>query len=113
MPEITDDLAQRLYESVATDLLPDLPTADGCDSGYEWIEELVRTRWAPVAADHTGRLLGDWPYQVVAHHNDDDRSLYGLAVYTEGDVSVEGFRDKAARDKATDAYLDVDEEATP
>jgi len=111
MPEITDELAQRLYESVATDLLPDLPAADGCDNGYEWMEELVGTGWAPVAADRTGRLLGDWPYQVVAHHNDPERSLYGLAVYTEGDVSVEGFRDRSARDKATNGYLEDDEEA--
>ncbi|MFJ7895909.1 hypothetical protein [Streptomyces anthocyanicus] len=56
-----------------------------------------------------GRLLGDWPYQVVAHFNDDERSLYGLAVYTEGDVRVEGFRDRAARNKATKAYVQDDD----
>lgn len=102
----------ELYEAVAVDLLPPLPDVEMCDSGYDWMERLRvdATGWKEVAGTTEGRLLGDWPYQVVAHFNDDERFLYGLAVYTEGDVSVDGFRDKAARDKATDAYLDEDDE---
>lgn len=94
-----------LYESIATDILPQLPDSELIDDGYDWIEQLAGTGWEPIAAATGGRLLGDWPYQVVAHHNDPERELWGLAVYTEGDVSTEGFRDRAARDKATDAYL--------
>jgi hypothetical protein len=96
----------ELYQAVAPDLLPDVPTTDMCDDGYDWMERLTGTGWKPLAGDAQGRMLGDWPYQVVAHHDDSDRDLYGLAVYTEGDVSVEGFRDKAARDEATGAYLE-------
>ena len=104
--------SDTIHEAVATELLPDLPDAETCDNGYDWIERLriECTGWREIAGTPDGRLLGDWPYQVVAHFNDDERHLYGLAVYTEGDVSVEGFRDKAARNKATDAYLEDDEE---
>jgi hypothetical protein len=102
---------EELYEAVAVDLLPELPDTETCDSGYDWIERIRSegTGWYEVAGTADGRLLGDWPYQVVAHFSDDERSLYGLAVYTEGDVSVEGFRDKAARGKATDGYLEEDD----
>ena len=99
-----------IYEAIATDLLPDLPHVENCDNGYDWIEQLRGTGWHEVAGGSDGRLLGDWPYQVVAHHDDPERELYGLAVYTEGDVSVEGFRTQAARDEAANAYLEEDEE---
>lgn len=112
MPEITDEMTQRLYESVATDLLPNLPGTKGCDDGYDWIELLVGTGWEPIDGDPSGRLYGDWPYQVVAFHTDDERSLYGLAVYTEGDVTVEGFRDRQARDRAAGAHLEDEEDAS-
>lgn len=100
-----------LHEAVATDLLPGIPEPDLSGNGYDWIEALRGTGWREIAGAADGRLLGDWPHQVVAHHNDPERSLYGLAVYTEGDVHVEGFRDKGARNKATDAYLEDDEDA--
>ncbi|MFE2832196.1 hypothetical protein ACFXI6_14280 [Streptomyces mirabilis] len=99
-----------LSEAVATELLPDLPDTEGCDNGYDWMEKLRGTGWTPLAGDRDGRLYGDWPYQVVAHYSDAECSLYGLAVYTEGDVSVEGFRDRKARDKATDAYLEDEDD---
>ncbi|MFF0588441.1 hypothetical protein ACFYWD_20990 [Streptomyces sp. NPDC003781] len=100
-----------MYEAVAVDLLPELPDTETCDSGYDWIERMRSegTGWHEVAGKADGRLLGDWPYQVVAHFNDDERSLYGLALYTEGDVRVEGFRDRAARDKAVNAYVQDDD----
>ncbi|MFE7233922.1 hypothetical protein ACFVAF_25295 [Streptomyces sp. NPDC057596] len=103
---------EELHHAVAIDLLPELPDIEACDNGYDWIERFrfEPTGWREVAGTADGRLLGDWPYQVVAHFNDDERSLYGLAVYTEGDVSVEGFRDKAARNKATDAYLEDEDD---
>ena len=106
------ELANRLHQAVATDLLPDLPEPDLylSGNGYDWIEQLrLGGWWREVAGTRDGRLLGDWPYQVVAHYSDDERSLHGLAVYTEGDVSVEGFRTRAARDKATNAYLEDDD----
>ena len=99
-----------IHEAVATELLPDLPDPADCDNGYDWIERLRRTGWKEVVGLDDNRLLGDWPYQVVAHHDDPDRDLYGLAVYTEGDVSVEGFRDRAKRDDATTAYAEEDGE---
>lgn len=102
-----------IHQAVATSLLPDLPDPEACDTGYDWIEQLRGTGWHAIAAAAGGRLLGDWPYQVVAHFNDPDRHLYGIGVYTEGDVSVEGFRDKTARDRATDAYLEDADSAGP
>lgn len=102
---------EELYEAVAVDLLPDLPNSALCDSGYEWMELLhaERTGWREVPGNADGCLFGNWPYQVVAHYDDDERSLYGLAVYTEGDARVEGFRDRAARNKATNAYVQDDD----
>jgi hypothetical protein len=112
--ELAEEELQRrataLHEAVATDLLPDLPDTEGCDSGYDWIEQLRGTGWREIAGNADGCLFGDWPYQVVAHHNDPDRELYGLAVYTEGDVRIAGFRDKDARSKATDAYLEDEDD---
>jgi hypothetical protein len=100
-----------LYEAIATDILPDLPEPDLSGDGCDWIEALRGTGWREIAGHPDGRLLGDWPYQVVALHSDPQRELYGLAVYTEGDVHVQGFRDRAARDKATEDYLEDDEDA--
>lgn len=96
----------ELYEAVAVDLLPELPDTSTCMDGYDWMERVraERTGWREVAGTADGRMLGNWPYQAVAFYNDDERSLYGLAVYTEGDVHVEGFRNKTARNKAATDY---------
>lgn len=100
-----------IYEAIATELLPDLPDPDLYESGngYDWMEQLRGTGWHPVPGSADGRLYDNWPYQVIAHHNDPERELYGLAIYTEGDVSVRGFRTRAARAKAADAYLEDDD----
>lgn len=107
---LTDQEAGALHKAVATDLLPPLPDLDLCDGGYDWIVQLRRTGWQEIAGLAVGTLLGDWPYQVVAHHSDPERDLYGLAVFTEGDVSVEGFRSRAERDEATRAYAETEED---
>ncbi|WP_416975625.1 hypothetical protein [Streptomyces sp. 4F14] len=108
--KITPQQADALHEAVASDLLPALPDPLDCENGYWWIEKLRGTGWKEVAGLDDGSLLGDWPYQVVAHYADPERELYGLAVYTEGDVSVEGFRTREARDEATRAYAEEDGE---
>src|SRR5262245_14944092 len=79
--------------------LPRLPPS-GWDDGYDWMEEL-RDGWRPVAGwGRDGWNLCSWPYAVVAHYDGGD--LYGLAVYEEGDVTVESFLDRERRDAATD-----------
>lgn len=108
-PPTTQQL-DEIHEAVATELLPGLPDPADCDNGYFWMEKLAPYGWTFLAGDTEGRQLGDWPYQVVAHHSDPERELYGLAVYTEGDVSVEGFRSREKRDEATRAYAEEDGE---
>lgn len=107
---LTDQQTAAIHEAVADGLLPYPPDPEACDTGYDWIEQLRGTGWREVSGLPDNRLLGDWPYQVAAHHDDPERDLYGLAVYTEGDVSVEGFRDRAKRDDATTAYAEEDSE---
>lgn len=98
-----------IHEAVATELLPLVPDPADCDNGYDWIERLRGNGWKEIPGLADGRLLGDWPYQVVAHHDDPERGLYGLAVFTEGDVSVEGFRVRERRDEATADYAESGE----
>lgn len=79
--------------------LPRLPaTARG--DGHDWMEEL-RDGWQPVASwGRDGWDLLEWPYAAVAHF--DGEELYGLAIYEEGDVSVQSFPHREGRDAATD-----------
>ncbi|MFE9559089.1 hypothetical protein ACFYMW_39110 [Streptomyces sp. NPDC006692] len=102
--------AAELAEAAVTDLLPPLPAPDPADNGWGWMAHLAGTGWYPVHGTRDGRTLGNWPYQIVTHHNDPERSLYGLAVYTEGDVSITGYRTKTARDQATDRYLEPEDD---
>lgn len=91
-------------EAVATELLNPIPKPDMADSGYDWMKRLRGTGWEPVPTTRDGRVLGSWPYQIIAHHDDHERGLYGLAVYTEGDLHVQGYWDKTARDQDSDEY---------
>lgn len=91
-------------EAAATDLLAPIPKPDMLDDGYDWMRRLRGSGWEPVSSARDGRPLGSWPYQIVAHHDDHERGLYGLAVYTEGDLHVEGHWDKTARDQESDEY---------
>ena len=100
-----DPKIKAAIEAAATDLLAPIPKPDMLDDGYDWMKRLRSTDWYPVPSAH-GRTLGSWPYQIVAHCNDYERGLYGLVVYTEGDLHVQGYWDKAARDQESDEYAE-------
>lgn len=79
--------------------LPPVPERETYDDGYDWIERLIGTGWHVVPAwGSDGWDLGQWPYVIMAHHNGD---TFGLVVYVEGDLEVEEFETREARDKAT------------
>lgn len=101
-------MTETLSKEAATALLPDLPNTGDCDNGYDWIELLAGTGWREIAGIGD-RLVGDWPYQVVAVHTDAEMGVFGLAVYTEGDVSVEAFTDRWDRHKAITWYFETDD----
>jgi hypothetical protein len=78
--------------------LPPLPSdhADGSD----WLNELGHG-WRAVADwGRGGWDLLEWPYAAVAHF--DGKQRYGVAVYEEGDVTVQSFPHREGRDAATD-----------
>lgn len=83
-----------------TDLLTLLPPVPepGWGDGYDWISALGPTPWREVAGTEDW-LYGDWPYVVVAYYNGSDLTpaVYGLAVYTEGDVQVAAFGSSTQR----------------
>jgi hypothetical protein len=98
-------MTEILSIEAATALLPELPNPALCDSGYDWIELLTGTGWRELAGID-GRLVGDWPYQVVAVYDDTELGVFGLAAYTEGDVSVEAFTDRWKRHAAITTYFE-------
>ncbi|WP_030237094.1 hypothetical protein [Streptomyces sp. NRRL S-350] len=79
-----------------TALLPDLPDPSGGD-GYDWMElvEEAADGWRVVSGLRDGRLLGEWPYIIVTVYRDKEQGLYGVGTYTEGDIEVKGFTDRA------------------
>ncbi|MEU3499104.1 hypothetical protein ABZ747_37170 [Kitasatospora cineracea] len=79
-----------------TALLPDLPDPTG-GYGYDWMElvEEAANGWRVVAGIKDGRQLGDWPLYIVAVYRDKEQGLYGVGTYTEGDIEVKGFTDRA------------------
>ncbi len=79
--------------------LPPLPGR--FEDGSDWLSQLGECGWRMVPSwGRDGWDLLEWPYAAVAHFDGEDR--YGLAVYEEGDVSVESFPLREARDAATD-----------
>ncbi|MFE3002790.1 hypothetical protein ACFXG4_48520 [Nocardia sp. NPDC059246] len=84
--------------------LPPVPDPAWGD-GYDWMAKLTAP-WKEVAGD--GDILyGDWPYVVVAYADitavaaDDGTEIspdvYGLTVYTEGDISTSAFPGREER----------------
>ncbi|TXS34754.1 hypothetical protein [Streptomyces sp. OR43] len=106
---MTDPRILAAVEAVTTDLLPPVPRPELEDDGYDWMVLLRGSGWFPVPATPDGRPLGSWPYQIVAHHNDPERGLYGIAAYTEGDIHVTGYWDKDARDQDSNTYVEDDD----
>lgn len=85
-----------------TSALPTCPEDDHTGDGYDWMRELP-AGWDAVGLwGSEGWDLGAWPHQVIAHYDDTLGVLYGLAHYTEGDVTVRAFGSREARDNATD-----------
>jgi hypothetical protein len=79
--------------------LPPLP--GGCEDGSDWLSRLGEQGWRMVPSwGHDGWDLLEWPYTAIAHFDGEEQ--YGLAIYEEGDVTVESFPRREDRDAATD-----------
>jgi hypothetical protein len=99
-----------MNEQTATTPAPDAAVTAGlptmpplADEGYGWMESLTGSGWYPLVG-FQGRMIGDWPYVIVAFHTDRQNDRYGLAAYVEGTVTVTGYADEDARNKAAEAY---------
>ncbi len=69
-----------------------------CDCGYDFIEAAATEGWKAVSSwGLDGWDLGDWPYVVYAFRGDTER-----ATYCEGDITLETFASREARERATD-----------
>ncbi|MFF3617303.1 hypothetical protein [Streptomyces sp. NPDC002580] len=88
---------------LSVEFLPELPGDEwGVPDGYEWIARLAGSGWYAVGLWGTeGWNLGRWPYQIVAHIDRPALEVYGLATYTEGDVTVTVFGSREERDAET------------
>lgn len=98
-------------------LLPYVPDHDAfaddrIDDGYDWMGSLA-SPWEALPS-WKGRQLGDWPYMCVAncvapdprHPNDTQRLLYGVAVYCEGDVTINGYDTRAEMNQRLDSLAE-------
>lgn len=72
------------------------PRNTSFESGYEWMEHLPAGWHAEPVWGRDGWDLGAWPLIVVALFVDEERNRYGVATYTEGDVTVERYRSRGA-----------------
>lgn len=61
---------------IDNDRLPGLPHVWYCDDGYDW----------KVIPNWQRKEMGDWPYVIVAAHDDPQADVYGFARYVEADV---------------------------
>lgn len=82
--------------------LPPLPYGYIGD-GYDYMDRLKGGWYAVANWGQDGWDIGAWPYQIVMHFDGD--GLYGYATYTEGDLTVEPFTTRAARDQRTNEYF--------
>jgi hypothetical protein len=98
--------AEDAPNAEVTDALPPVPSEDGCDDGYDWMERLPEPTWRVQAGNAERRMLGDWPYVVVAFHDDPWNNRYGLAVFDDHAVKVTGYTSAGARDRAADEYAE-------
>ncbi|WP_030277083.1 hypothetical protein [Streptomyces sp. NRRL B-24484] len=96
---------QARTDAEATEMLPAVPDGRvGCDDGWDWMEALS-DGWHAVAGLKDGTLVGEWPLYIVAIYADPHRSVYGLAVCIEGDVTVQGFTDRNDRTRALKTHI--------
>lgn len=80
--------------------VPDPPN-DRMGDGYDFMEKLEGSGWHPVPLwGSRGWSLGNWPYVCGLHY--DSKEVYGLAVYCEGDLTVEAYETERERENATD-----------
>lgn len=69
-----------------------------CDDGYDFIAAGGIAGWTPVSAwGVDGWDLLDWPYYVCLFRGDTER-----ATYCEGDIRIETFESREARERSTD-----------
>jgi hypothetical protein len=78
--------------------LPPLPA--GHQDGSDWLSALDHGWHAVPLWGRDGWDLLEWPHAAVAHFDGD--GVHGLAIYEEGDVTVESFPGREQRDAATD-----------
>jgi hypothetical protein len=82
--------------------LPPLPRTEGY--GYDWMDRLSGG-WHEVPSwGRDGWDCGNWPYIIMVHYDNEAERLFGMAVYTEGDLDIKEFRTRQERDHATDEW---------
>ncbi|GAA3712087.1 hypothetical protein ACRWOO_18410 [Streptomyces sp. NEAU-PBA10] len=106
MTSISRSSSDRPFTSgpVPLEVLPFLPEDfhDGGDADT-WLAHLAPWGWTGVRDwGSEGWDLGNWPYQAVALYDSPFELYYALAVYTEGDVSVEAWATREERDTSVD-----------
>ena len=87
---------------ITTELLPPLPAAA---AGREWIAQLRHDGWwQPVGSwGNEGGDRGDRRSVAIAHFT--GRTVFAVAVYLDGDVTVMAFDDAVERDACTDEFV--------
>lgn len=101
----TDHDAHPLFpdEEFPLEALPYVPEDDHTGDGHDWVRNLP-PGWTLVTSwGSEGWTLGNPPYVYVAHC-DSIGNVYGLAVYVEGDVTVNAYGSRALRDAHTDEF---------
>jgi hypothetical protein len=90
---------------------PDVPT--GCETGTEWAAEVEKLPDWIVMSSYGGFIFGRWPSVVVAFYTNGVESLYGMAVYDHGKVTVTWYPNYFRRWEASFGYLVAPYRAEP
>jgi hypothetical protein len=82
--------------------LPSLPSS--WESGYDWMDQLSDGWYAVSSWGRDGWDCGNWPYIIMAHYDNETQRLFGMVVYTEGDLDIKEFSTRQERHRATDEW---------
>jgi hypothetical protein len=85
--------------------LPPLPnTRDGGD-GYDFMDRLSGGWYVVPQWGSDGWNLGNWPYQIIVHYDNEKENVYGWASYTEGDLDIKEVSSRKARNELSNQYF--------
>lgn len=90
---------------------PEVPT--GIDNGTEWAAEIEKLPGWSIRSEFGGYTFGRWPEKIVAFYSDGLESLFGLAVFDKGVVTVDWFSGSGDRWQAAFEHLVAPYRAEP